>query len=99
MRDFVLADFEPLVGTVFHVPVDTGGVYPLTLVEATPLPSGLWAGEKRSPFQLKFKGPADVGYLPQGIHALLHEVAGECPIGLVVVGRESDGFLYQAVFN
>lgn len=99
MRDFVLADFEPLVGDIFNVPLDTGRFYPLTLLLATALPAGLWAGEKRAPFQLQFKGPADTGYLPQGIHTLLHESSGEYPIGLVVIGRESDGFRYQAVFN
>ena len=99
MREYVFADFENTVGTVFNVTLEGGGTYPLTLIEATPLPAGLWSGEKRAPFQLKFKGPGEVGYLPQGSHPLLPSEAGECPIGLVPVGREPDGILYQAIFN
>lgn len=99
MNDYVLADFENNVGTVFNVPLQDGAFYPLTLIEATPLPAGLWSGETRAPFQLKFKGPSEIGYLPQGIHTLLHSAAGDRSIGLVPVGQEPDGFLYQAVFN
>jgi len=99
MREYVFADFENIVGTVFNVPLEDGAFYPLTLIEATTLPAGLWSGEKRAPFQLKFKGPGEIGYLPQGIHVLHHPVAGECPMGLVPVGREPESFLYQAIFN
>ncbi|MFZ5815177.1 MAG: DUF6916 family protein [Bacillota bacterium] len=49
-------------------------------------------------FSLLFQGPLD-RFLPQGIYALRHDQLGEFDLFLVPVGRQPEGFLYEAVFN
>lgn len=49
-------------------------------------------------FSLMFKGPAEV-YLPQSIYPLEHEEMGTIELFLVPIGREPDGFIYEAAFS
>jgi hypothetical protein len=72
-------------------------VYPLTLVEASALPSGNYRNE-REPFQLRFRGPGP-RHLPQQIHLLENQALGSIAIFLVPIGRDGDDFIYQAIFN
>ena len=93
-----LKDFETCLNNQFAVELSDRSIYPLVLVEATPLPRAHAVGQRNVPFQLKFHGPGP-GYLPQQIHPLQHDRLGCFQLFLVPVGQDSDGFLYQAVFN
>lgn len=94
-------DFLPHVGTAFEV-VGTSVPAGLTLLEARDLglrPERLVrTGTRASAFSLRFRGPSAV-LLPQQIWSLRHAVLGELAIFLVPIGRDEDGFLYEAIFN
>ncbi len=92
-----LSLFAPRLNELFVVRLDDNDVYPLTLFEAAALPPGNYK-MAREPFQLRFRGPGP-RYLDQQIHVLENEVLGPLPIFLVPIGRDGDGFLYQAIFN
>ncbi len=49
-------------------------------------------------FSLLFQGPAEY-FVPQGIHKFEHKLLGGLEIFLVPIGRNNDGFRYEAVFN
>lgn len=49
-------------------------------------------------FSLVLAGPAD-RLLQQSTVPLTHDVLGELELFLVPIGRENDGFRYEAVFN
>jgi hypothetical protein len=49
-------------------------------------------------FSVFFTGPGDI-FLPQQIYTLEHEQMGVFEIFLVPIGRDAQGFRYEAVFN
>ena len=49
-------------------------------------------------FSLLFTGPGNI-YLPQRIYPLEHERMGAMSLFLVPIGRDENGFIYEAVFN
>ena len=49
-------------------------------------------------FSLIFHGPSEQ-FLPQAIYNFRHSKIGEFEMFIVPVGRDQDGFQYQAVFN
>ncbi len=53
---------------------------------------------KQEAFSLFFHGPAAYPML-QGIYQLCHAELGELALFLVPVGKDEDGFEYEAVFN
>jgi hypothetical protein len=92
-----LSLFEPRVGELFIVRLDENRVHPLTLVKASLIPSGNYR-TAREPFQLRFRGPGPQ-HLPQQIHLMENDALGSIAIFLVPIGRDGDGFIYQAIFN
>jgi hypothetical protein len=90
--------FSPLVGDAFTLPFDNGTNLELVLCEASALPTHDFPGRTRDPFQLKFKGCQDF-VLPQQIYHMLHPILASVSIFIVPVGKEQDGYIYQAVFN
>ena len=54
--------------------------------------------ERQEVFSLFFYGPAD-SFVSQGIHRLKHSQMGELELFLVPVGRDKNGFHYEAAFN
>ena len=68
----------------------------ISLVACNPLTAH--EGSKREPFSLMFRGPAAT-FLPQRTYILKNQVTEPVEIFLVPVGRDADGFLYEAVFN
>lgn len=94
----VLAMFAPHLGETFEVDVGEDRPMPIVLVEATPLAIRTPAEIRKEPFQLKFAGPGPA-YLNQMIHRLRHPGLGDLEIFMTPIGRQGDGFLYQAVFN
>lgn len=93
-----LSLFESRINEPFRVRTDANATYPLTLVAATPLQVGGRPGPRRDPFQLRFFGPGPQP-LTQRIHTVEDERLGTMDIFLVPIGRQGDGFLYQAIFN
>jgi hypothetical protein len=101
--------FEPLVGKAFRVELKDGAVE-LILRSVTPLPpprhraSG---GEeividetraRKDPFTLLFGGASHL--LPQGTYPMTSEsLRDRIEIFIVPIGRDSEGFIYQAVFG
>jgi len=49
-------------------------------------------------FSLLFHGPA-AHFIPQGIHTINHTQLGEVDLFLVPVGKNDNGFEYEAIFN
>ena len=49
-------------------------------------------------FSIQFQGPGNL-FLPQNIYTLEHEILGKFDLFLVPVGKNSNGFEYEAVFN
>jgi hypothetical protein len=96
--DFLrLQDFATRLNETFSVDVDQGRT-PFVLMEAAPLPFRAFNGMAREPFSLVFHHTSPVLF-PQRIYQMMHPGMGEFGVFLVPVGRNQDGFLYQAVFN
>ena len=49
-------------------------------------------------FSILFHGPTH-SFVPQGMCKFKHERLGDLALFLVPVGKDEDGFLYEAVFN
>lgn len=96
MEVLTLQHFSGRVNETFLAVLDEGEV-PFQLVEARALSTAA-ASMVRAPFSLLFRNTSS-SQLPQQIYRLRHAAVGEVEIFLVPVGREGDGFLYQAVFN
>lgn len=100
MRIMTLGDFASCLNKTFRVNLDQGmGHANFTLVEARSL--GVHSavdGQVREPFSLLFHNNAAVIF-PQRIYSMAHEAFGEFGIFLVPIARNTDGFIYQAVFN
>ncbi len=86
--------FESLLHEPFHVAVTGSAGFDLDLVEVT---EHLHSARQES-FSVFFHGPAS-SFIQQGMYRLCHEKLGEVDLFLVPVGRDGDGFQYEAVFN
>ncbi len=86
-------DFCELRNTDFFI-VGSEPEFSLTLFEI----SEHLIGPQTASFALLFKGPAD-RFLEQNNYDLQNEKLGDCSLFLVPVGREEDGFIYEALFN
>ena len=83
--------FTGLVGSTFEV---VGEAVCLALVGITEHVKT----ERNEAFSLFFEGPT-APMFPQGIRKLKHEALGELELFLVPVGRNANGYQYEAVFN
>ena len=86
--------FAENLNTKFSVRVDANRTIELELTGITESNSA----PNHEQFALAFRGPADV-YLPQQIYPLEHQRLGTMSIFLVPVGRDEQGFEYEAIFN
>jgi len=86
--------FAKHVNTEFHIHDPATRPFPLNLSQVVKRTKSA----QQETFSLLFHGPA-THFLPQGIHKLKHEQLGEVDIFLVPVGKDKDGFEYEAVFN
>ena len=71
---------------------------PLTLVEVKPLPVRPFPGMMREPFSLLFRSESQV-VLPQRMYRLTNTQMGVLEVFLVAIARDTQGIVYQAVFN
>ena len=96
-EQFTRARFQAALKTQFRVRFDAEAAILLSLVEVTE--GGAGTGDSRGEnFSLIFNGPGD-RFLPQRTYSFDHADLGKFDLFIVPVGRERDGFLYQAVFN
>jgi hypothetical protein len=82
------------VNTEFHVHDDAAKPFALKLTQVVERTKT----DQQEAFSLLFRGPA-THFIPQGIHKLKHAELGEGELFLVPVGKDQDGFEYEAVFN
>lgn len=96
LEDLRLETFEPHVGSRFDVTAGDGTLaFDLTDTRAL---GAARPGYARAPFGLTFRG-AGPQKLPQAIYRLEHPALGALEIFLVPIGRDGDGFLYEAIFT
>ncbi len=86
--------FDSLLDEPFHVDVPGSAGFDLKLVEVT---EHLHTVRQES-FSVFFHGPAS-SFIRQGMYRLCHEKLGEIDLFLVPIGRDRDGYEYEAVFN
>jgi len=94
LKEFRQAMFDECVHSEFQIIENASSVCVLELVnviERLKTPT-------QETFSLLFRGP-QTPFVPQGIRRLKHSKLGELDIFLVPVGKEKDGFQYEAVFN
>jgi hypothetical protein len=80
--------------TTFRIPLESPSVAELELIEVVETT----ATPRQQQFSLFFRGPLEY-LLPQGTYHMEHEKMGAIDLFIVPVGREQDGFRYEAVFN
>lgn len=91
-------EFSQHLNTKFRVNVDAPQPIELELVEVKGYPNKAEEQREMERFSVFFSGPADV-QLPQNTYPLVHEQMGEFDLFLVPIGRNEQGFRYEAVFN
>jgi len=93
-NDFCQAMFDSCVHSEFQIIENEAPVCTLELTDI--LARTKTPGQEA--FSLMFQGPAEP-FVPQGVRRLKHGTLGELDLFLVPVGKENDGFQYEAVFN
>jgi hypothetical protein len=88
------AAYAKHVNTEFHVHDDAAKPFALKLTQVVERTTS----DRQEAFSLLFHGPA-THFIPQGIHKLKHAELGEGEIFLVPVGKDKDGYEYEAVFD
>ena len=100
LANLTLDAARAMVGQEFIRSNEAGPDIPLSLVTAEPTRRDPTAQPTESgrPFSLLFKGPTDP-QLTQGMHDLGHAEHPLTGVFLVPIGRNDDGFTYEAVFS
>lgn len=100
LRSLTREQAQKYIGDLFQIRFDDGTTIDLTLEHVQFLTDKhLNPRMKRDAFSLQFRGPANV-QLRQSIYPMHHdELGGPLPIFIVPIGVQSNGFLYEAVFN
>ena len=89
--------FTEQLNTKFYVPFEDRRVE-LELVGVEGDKSSMEKIEGVERFVIYFQGPGDF-YLPQYTYRLEHEALGTLEIFMVPVGRDKNGFRYEAIFS
>jgi len=99
------ANFAQHVDQTFNIIFDDHDPIPLRLAEVQMkqvLPMDARYGqspeERRPPFSLLFKGPADL-ILPQRLYRFDHPAMGQFDIFIVPVGANAEAVSYEAIFT
>jgi hypothetical protein len=93
IETFTEGTFLGHLNTRFRVFAEAAELLDLELVKVTSLSSSGYIQ-----FSIQFQGPGNL-FLPQRTYTLEHEVLGRFDLFLVPVGKNSNGFEYEAVFN
>lgn len=87
-------NFSEQLNTKFRIPLQPSGAVELELIEVV----STLSTPRQEQFSIFFRGPVDV-YLPQMTYRMEHDALGALDLFIVPIGREPDGFRYEAVFN
>lgn len=99
MSEFQTEDeFRQNLNTPFRVQVNAPKPIDLTLVEVESRPTEDVEQQGMERFSVFFLGSPEF-LLPQSIYRLAHPQMGEFEVFLVAVGKEADGYRYEAVYN
>lgn len=91
-------EFKQHLNTPFRVQVNAPKQIDLTLVAVEPRPSESTEQQGMERFSVFFLGSPEF-LLPQTTYRLTHPQMGEFDIFLVAVGKEPEGYRYEAVYN
>jgi uncharacterized protein DUF6916 len=91
-------EFSQHLNTKFHLDHEADGQVALELVQVKGYSSNAREQSGLERFSVFFVGPLEVK-LPQHTYRLKHAKMGEFDIFLVPIGRNEQGFRYEAVFN
>jgi hypothetical protein len=99
LHSFTYEQFNQFIGQTFQVRFEDGAM-DLVLERVNLLMEKHVSPQMhRDAFSAHFRGPGE-RMLKQGTFSIYNESIGQVvPIFLVPVGREADGFIYEAVFN
>jgi hypothetical protein len=86
--------FAENLNTKFRIQLEASNTVELELIEVLETMRTL----RQQQFSVFFRGPLDY-LLPQGTYHMEHKKMGTVSLFIVPVGREQDGFRYEAVFN
>ncbi len=86
--------FADLLAEPFHVVQRESAGFDLRLAEVHEYVST----PRQEAFSVIFHGPADP-FMQQGLYHLQNGTLGDLELFLVPIGRDSDGYQYEAVFN
>jgi hypothetical protein len=99
MSDFQTEDeFRQHLNTPFRVQVNAPKPIDLTLVGVESRPSEASEQQGMARYSVFFLGSPEF-LLPQNTYRLAHDQMGEFDIFLVAIGKEADGYRYEAVYN
>lgn len=91
-------EFRQHLNTSFRVQVNAPKPIDLTLVAVESRPSDSTEEQGMERFSVFFSGSPEF-LLPQSLYRLIHPEMGEFEIFLVAIGKEADGYRYEAVYN
>jgi hypothetical protein len=91
---FTKEAFSEHLNTKFRIPLNPSGAIELELIEVVSTIST----PRQEQFSIFFRGPQNI-YLPQMTYQMEHDQMGALAVFIVPVGRDADGFRYEAVFN
>ena len=94
LEDWTYPSFANNKNTTFTVQHPQWGNVPMQLISV----SELRETPRQRAFSIVFLGPLDRP-LEQGLHTMSHETMGTETLFIVPIGRDADGFQYEAVFN
>ena len=92
------AEFAANINSIFRLNVNTPNPIELTLIEVKSHQRAANEQADMERFSAVFSGPTEV-FLPQQTYLVSHEQMGQFEIFLVPIGKESDGFRYEAIYN
>ncbi len=97
MRILAIEDFAGATNQGFGLAIGEAEMA-VTLVDVKPLMPRMVPGARRAPFSLLFRSESQL-VLPQQTYRLKHADMGVLEIFLVPVARDTQGIVYEAVFN
>ena len=99
MSDFQSeAEFRQHLNTPFRLQVNAPKPIDLTLVGVESRPSETSEQQGMERFSVFFLGSPEF-LLPQSMYRLVHPEMGEFDVFLVAIGKEANGYRYEAVYN
>lgn len=91
-------EFRQHLNTPFRLQVNAPKPIDLTLVGVESRPSEATEQQGMERFSVFFLGSPEF-LLPQSTYRVAHPEMGEFDVFLVAIGKEADGYRYEAVYN